>query len=159
MRVLDNFSIAFQARFWGSVAYTRDGCWYWQRARDPNGYGRVGKGHQLTYLAHRVAWALTYSDPGDQHVLHRCDMPSCVNPAHLFLGTNLDNIRDCTAKRRRPRGETRANSKLTPRDVFAMRKLRKSGFSYWRLGADFGVAHTTARRICLGITWNHLPLV
>jgi hypothetical protein len=74
-------------------------CWVWT-ASLVGRYGGFVIGGRLT-KAHRVAWALTHDDPGSMHVLHRCDNPLCARPDHLFVGTQLDNVRDMDAKGRR----------------------------------------------------------
>lgn len=79
------------------------GCWLWKGARQPNGYGRFSAYSKArkTQMAHRWAWILANGPiPDGMRVLHRCDNPPCVNPAHLFLGTDSDNMRDCVAKGR-----------------------------------------------------------
>jgi hypothetical protein len=87
-------------RFWSKVAID-DGCWLWTACRDSDGYGRFvyeGKVRQATH----VAWRLEHGSlpPDGMLVCHSCDTPACVNPAHLFLGTHLDNRTDCVAKGR-----------------------------------------------------------
>ena len=80
-----------------------DGCWNWNGYRNKTGYGftRIGGRGSKGILAHRLSWVLHHGEiPEGLHVLHKCDNPSCVNPNHLFLGTNLDNIKDRTAKGR-----------------------------------------------------------
>jgi hypothetical protein len=91
-------------RFWPKVDKRgEDECWEWQGSRS-RGYGRIliGGAKGRPYQAHRIAWELTVGHrlPDSIMVLHRCDNPPCVNPAHLFLGTQLDNMRDCAAKGR-----------------------------------------------------------
>ena len=89
-------------RFWEKVDRSggTDACWPWIGAIGVHGYGRVNLDGRSTGIASRVAWTLTFGDPGDLGVLHRCDNPPCCNPAHLFLGTQLDNSRDMVAKGR-----------------------------------------------------------
>lgn len=78
------------------------GCWNWIAGRNERGYGRFRVGDR-TLAAHRVAFAISRgADPGELFVCHSCDNPSCVNPDHLWLGTNADNLRDCVNKGRWP---------------------------------------------------------
>lgn len=86
-------------RFWSKVEKA-EGCWLWTAYRDDDGYGSIRVGRKAE-LAHRVAWWLTNGPiPPGLHVLHRCDRPECVNPDHLFLGTQLDNVVDMYRKGR-----------------------------------------------------------
>ena len=93
------------ARFWASVDRRMDAeCWPWTGAKNHGGYGHlkvwVGAEHSER-IATRVMWTLTHGPiPDGLFVLHRCDNPPCVNPAHLFLGTNDDNMRDAFVKHR-----------------------------------------------------------
>lgn len=87
-----------EARFWAKVDKTGD-CWVWTAATNPKGYGQFYV--EGMRLAHRVSWILAHGPiPDDLCVLHRCDHPPCVNPAHLFLGTYADNNHDRDAKGR-----------------------------------------------------------
>lgn len=79
------------------------GCWIWMKSRTGAGYGDFRIGIRRC-LAHRASYELWNGPiPEGLHVLHRCDVPACVNPAHLFVGTNLDNILDSVKKGRRKR--------------------------------------------------------
>lgn len=92
-----------EVRFWANVLRGADNeCWEWQgvRMRTAFPYGRIGQGHNVL-LAHRVSWELHNGPILDGlFVLHHCDNPPCVNPAHLFLGTHGDNMRDMASKGR-----------------------------------------------------------
>lgn len=94
-------------RFWARVQ-KGDGCWEWQGTRIAHGYGRLRVGSERV-LAHRYSWRITNGPiPAGMSVLHRCDNPPCVRPDHLFLGTQLDNNRDRSAKGRSYRGRKAA---------------------------------------------------
>lgn len=89
-------------RFWQKVQHSDSGCWEWLGSRDGGGYGMFQYGSRDSRRAHRVAWELTNGEiPTGMFVLHSCDYPPCVNPAHLRLGTNSDNMKDMWARNRR----------------------------------------------------------
>lgn len=143
--------------FWSKVARS-DSCWTWSGHRDRQGYGELH--HRGMYLrAHRVAWQLMNGPiPDGLHVLHHCDNPPCVNPAHLFLGTNADNVADKTAKGRGRggRGEAHRNAKLTADQVREIRELAASGLTQREIAARYGVRHTAIGKILRGERWGHL---
>lgn len=102
-------------RFLRRARPAQSGCWEWTGCRLPDGYGRASAGYKQTGLAHRVAWTLFVGPiPEGMYVCHKCDNRSCVKPSHLFLGTQLDNMRDAVAKGRMARNkqpQRPANSK------------------------------------------------
>ena len=106
---------------------TKDGCWIWSGYIENNGYGRIqidGK----RYRPHRLMYILVHGEiPLGHGVLHRCDTPLCVNPDHLFTGTQQDNVNDMLSKGRRcdSRGEGNGCSKLTDEIVRHIRKLKE----------------------------------
>lgn len=86
-------------RFW-SLVHKTEGCWLWCGQILDEGYGRV-EIHGKNFQAHRISFFLTNGfDPGEQLVLHECDIRRCVKPDHLFLGTKKDNTQDAVAKGR-----------------------------------------------------------
>lgn len=107
--ILPHLTPEIAAMFFSKVATgTEDECWLWKNKPSGTGYGRLNiRGVNL--LAHRVSYVIaTGTDPGDQLVCHNCpggDNPLCVNPRHLWLGTNDQNIADRDAKGRAARGE------------------------------------------------------
>jgi hypothetical protein len=155
-------------RFWEKVDVRGpDECWEWKAGRRTFGYGGFGTEDGKSSPAHRVAWELTHGPipPGDGYhgtcVLHRCDNPPCVNPAHLFLGTNADNARDKAEKGRVvsnvPRGEANCNAKLTNGQVLEIRAHPEiTGIEFSR---RFGVTPMVVSNIRNGKTWKHLSLV
>jgi hypothetical protein len=121
-------------RFWSKVDKERSNtfyngkrCWEWTAHCDKKGYGGFSF-HRKFVLAHRASWMIFYGNIlDDLCVLHHCDNPPCVNPAHLFLGTNLDNVRDRDKKGRnnQPRGENSGRAKLTFLQVLEIRTRYK----------------------------------
>lgn len=88
-------------RFWTKVLPVDSGCWEWQGHRLPKGYGHFRGLTAKNVKAHRFAYELLVGPiPDGLRVLHRCDNPPCVNPVHLFLGTDKDNSDDKIAKGR-----------------------------------------------------------
>lgn len=151
-------------RFWGNVARsTPDACWLWQGAMDgAYGYGAFfchGKNHR----AHRFAYELLVGPiPEGLFVCHSCDNPPCVNPAHLWVGTNYDNFSDMRAKGRAAvpvanKDEACHQAKLTAADVREIRRRRaEAGVPYSALAAAYGVTKTNAWYIVNRRTWRHV---
>lgn len=98
--------VPLEIRYWAKVDKRGpDECWPWVAYRHGAGYGRINRGPAKAgqVFAHRVSWEIHYgSIPDGLYVLHRCDNPPCQNPAHLFVGTTADNMRDKVAKGRQP---------------------------------------------------------
>jgi hypothetical protein len=133
-------------RFWEKVEVRGpDECWEWTAGLNENGYGRFRVNATTEAFAHRMSYVLHYGDdPGELMVMHSCDNPRCVNPAHLSLGTNEDNMRDAVAKGRLanqsktqcPRGHPYddANTHIDVKGRRECRECRRqaSREAYWR---------------------------
>lgn len=129
--------------------YAGDKCWEWVGAISKNGYGAFGVGYKMVG-SHRVSYAIHFGEiPDGLIVCHRCDNKICVNPSHLFLGTQKDNIRDKLSKGRQPNGESHYNHKLTTEQVIDLRQKRLEGRTQASLALEFGIAFQTVSDICL----------
>lgn len=148
-----------EERFWRFVEQGQPHeCWIWN-GHTGGEYGLFqpgGKGSPHIG-AHRFAYSMAHGVMPEV-VLHTCDTPRCVNPAHLRGGTYADNTADMIAKGRRgnPRalGDKNYNTKLSPDDVRAIRQ--RKGESAGSVGRDFGVNHKAILAIWRGITWTHI---
>lgn len=154
-----------EQRFWAKVDRRGpDECWPWLAYRDACGYGAVLYREQAesglssaVLRAHRVSFLINVGPIADGlRVCHSCDNPPCVNPAHLFLGTQADNVRDMVTKGRKfvMRGEGHPNAKITLADVAWIRWARGyAGVPYGRIGRAYGIGKAAARRAALGLHW------
>ena len=126
------------------------GCWVWMKAVQPNGYGVLGISQRRHY-AHRVAYELYVGEiPKGMNVLHRCDVPQCCNPAHLFLGTQKDNVRDAVSKGRMKvgaAGPSNFTGKLPYEAVVAIRKLGDEGMRQVDIAAMYGIHQTHVSKL------------
>ncbi len=136
------------------------GCWLWTAALKETGYGVIGLGGRELGIekAHRVAYCL-YKGPIPEggNVLHSCDVPSCVNPDHLRIGTLSDNMQDCVKRGRnfRPdnRGERSSSAILNTQQVLDIRRRARPARSY---AEQYGVKKRTIYAIWRGDLWAHV---
>src|SRR4051812_10063846 len=121
-------------RFWSKVQTQQEGCWVWTAAvSGATGYGNFWDGTRLIG-AHRFSYQLAYGPlPEDRpFVCHTCDNRACVNPAHLFAGSNRENVQDCQDKGRwgRPYIPPARRERLTLAERF-WRKVRRDEHGCW----------------------------
>jgi hypothetical protein len=136
-------------------------CWNWLASKRGAGYGQIqpgGKGRS-PLTASRAAWDIFNGPiPEGLGVLHRCDNPACVNPAHLFLGTQITNMQDCSSKGRAKgptgTGENSVSHKLTDTVVDEMRSLHPA-LSQRAIARRFGVCQRTVTCVVNRLRWNH----
>lgn len=127
------------------------GCWLWMGQIHHSGYGVYKK-----KTVHRQVYqALTGEDITDKHVCHHCDVRSCVNPEHLFLGTHLDNMQDKAKKNRshHPTGIANGRTTLTEQDVLAIRKDTRK---IREVAAAYGIGKSQVSNIKSRISWSHI---
>jgi len=129
-----------------------NGCWLWL-GRERHGYGEIKyKGRYIG--THRAAYLLFIGViPDNLCVLHKCDVPNCCNPKHLFLGTKKDNSLDAISKNRILRGEQIHNHRLTAKDVIY---IRQSTLSTRQLAKKLNVHNVTVWAAKTGKTWKHV---
>lgn len=143
-------------RFWRKVNKDGpNGCWIWTASRFPRGYGQAK--NSLDQYAHRVSWILKNGPiKKGKWVLHKCDVPECVNPDHLFLGNAKSNHDDMVSKgrQRHATGESAGLSKLKEHQVLDIRRRYFGGQSQRSIAKCFGVARGTVWAILRGITWR-----
>ena len=168
-----NRNKSVEERFWEKCDKTET-CWIWRSAQDCDGYGIFQLSNpRKTVKAHRFAYVIFFKKPvGNLFVCHTCDNPSCVNPAHLFLGTAKDNRSDCMNKQRHAHGETHASktnpqmmargeristAKLKESDVIIIRENVANGLPRAWAAEMFGVSNSCIDAIMQGKSWKHLP--
>lgn len=165
MRTRTDRFVPLEQRFWANVDKRGpDECWPWTGSAS-NRYGQIrvdGRTRKATHVA--IYLATGEWPPVGMCACHRCDNPPCVNPAHLWVGTISENVRDCFAKGRKkvvmPKGrlfttgESHPRSKLTEDQV---RAIRSSGQTPSELSRLYGVSEETVRLIRNRKRWGHLP--
>lgn len=146
----------FERRFWIKVK-KMDDCWIWVAATNrPNGYGQIWINGRNEY-AHRVSWVINFGPiKNSMFVLHRCDVPRCVNPEHLFLGHNKDNSYDMVKKGRSLAGAKNKSAKLTEANVKEIRDLYKLGHNQSYLAKAFRVNRDAISKIIRYKRWTHV---
>ncbi len=133
------------------------GCWLWTGFCNSEGYGHIGVAASLPRKAHRVSYEMHIGPiPVGALVRHKCDTPSCVNPAHLVLGTDADNMADRDTRHRTALGERNGKSKLTTPQARAIKVRLGSGYSDTAIAEIYGVHSATVHAIRHGRTWKHV---
>lgn len=164
-----------QATKW-MIAFNRshtkneNGCWIWHARKNPKGYGLFRYNYHVnqagsyvcsTSLAHRLAWVLYRGKIGNLIVCHRCDNTSCVNPDHLFLGTQKENMQDCLRKGRLrlpppAKGEQHVNALLTDAQAKEICELLNQGIIHDKIGKKFNISGKVVSAISARKRWQHV---
>lgn len=136
------------------------GCWLWLGSRTRKGYGaRFSFGRKVDggEEPHRLAWRLHVGAiPPGAHVLHRCDVPACVNPAHLFLGNHAQNMQDKVNKGRHSFGSRHGATRLHESDIVRIRQRVMGGETQKAVAADLRISRASLNRIVKGTAWRHV---
>ncbi|MEK4030823.1 HNH endonuclease signature motif containing protein [Pseudobacillus sp. FSL P4-0506] len=145
-----------ESAFWKRVEKGDDNeCWEWKGYITPNGYGQL-KEKQKNVYAHRFSYQLHYGNlPKDKLVCHKCDNRKCVNPNHLFIGTQLDNMHDMIAKGRRYTGKP-WTTKIDEEQVRMIRVLCDEGFDKGKVAEVFGLKRCTVVNIEARRIWKEV---
>lgn len=137
-------------------------CWPWTGALNHSGYGQFWL-NGMHWNASRAAYFLLVGEiPDSKVVCHSCDNPKCCNPAHLWLGSQADNVRDCSKKGRargqfhRQSAHPRHTAKLTSEQVIDARRRYADGVSQSQIARELGVNSSTISRAVRGEKWSHL---
>lgn len=135
------------------------GCWEWTAYRMKEGYGVLGIRGHYTDRAHRFSYKRFRGPiPPGMLVCHTCDNPPCVNPEHLFLGTNADNVADRERKGRGRRaiGSLAGHAKLNERKVLRIKQRLAAGANQSAVARQYGVDQCAINHIARGRTWRHV---
>lgn len=155
--------MSLEDRFYEKVDQgNTDECWEWQATRTEVGYGRISVDGRLE-VAHRVSWYLHEGEwpdgefPDGERVLHTCDNRACVNPNHLYLGDQSDNVQDSYDRGQKEpmQGEQNPKSKLTVEDVREIRSRLSDGEYQTSIAEDFGISQFNVSQIELEKTWDY----
>jgi hypothetical protein len=167
-------SSGFEERFWSKVdRRAGDECWLWSGAIQGAGYGMIWcRSRRGPVLAHMASYVLEHGDiePG-MEVIHSCDTPHCVNPAHLKQATHAENLADAARKRRMSSGpehrrkvlagmrlgERHPRAKLSDQQVLEIRQRKAAGETDTELGREFGVSRALIYKLHLGKARQHSP--
>ena len=141
------------------VTVDDQGCWIWTRSKI-EGYGafqvQVGC-KKTTRYAHRHSWELRNGPiPKGMYACHRCDIRSCCNPDHIFVGTARENMQDAVQKHRISRGEHRPNSKFSDKQALSIIARAHGGERVGVMAKEYGVSHSCISNVVLGKTRRHL---
>lgn len=147
-------------KFWAKMDKRRDGYWMWTRGKYNHGYGSVvwrfkpnGRGQMIA--ASRAAWMVARGPiPEGMHVLHRCDVPACCNPDHLFLGTHTENMRDMRLKERATGVTVTADQVRAIRREAAKKKYKGALAA---LARKYSISPQTVGKIVAGKTFTYIP--
>lgn len=145
-----------------SIPCPASGCLLWTARVSGQGYGRLGFGGK-NWRAHRLSWTITKGPiPKGLVVCHKCDVPACINPDHLFLGTHLDNMADMSAKHRRlkeamPRPRNKGTGRIVKLDASRVRQILLDHRKDQEVADDHSVSRRLINLVRKREIWRHVP--
>ena len=150
-----NFPTFDQELFEKAIPEPNSGCWLWLLSCNPRGYGYVAcPRDKKVKRAHRYIWELQNGPiPAGLCLLHTCDVPSCVNPDHLVLGTHLENMEDMVRKGRSTAGERNPNARFSNEIIASI--FTRSDLSVEDLAETYSTTPSVVREIRKGKRWKH----
>ena len=131
------------------------GCWIWIGPLHHTGYGNFNENGKRTRAHREIFQRLVGSIPKGKFLCHKCDIRSCVNPNHMFIGSHQDNMNDMVNKKRSLFGSKHHNSKLTEHDVHLIKHFYALD-PYSSIAARFGVSESLIKQIKTNRGWNHV---
>ncbi len=152
-------TVSLEDKFWSFVDKKgEDNCWEWTGNLFKQGYGRMYHHSTKEPKAHRLSYMINIGNiPEGLLVCHICNNKSCVNPKHLYVGTNQDNSDDMKNSGRSLTGEKASASKLKEEEVLKIRELfAKSERSLEDLGYQFNISAGSIHAIVTGLSWKHV---
>lgn len=132
-----------------------EGCWTWKGKPMKNGYGQITVNYKKIW-AHRYSWSLANGRTPVLHILHSCDNPLCVNPAHLREGTPAENSNDAKMRDRIVKGEKVHTAKLNEKKVREIKQRISNGENENVIAANLHVSRTAIYHIRTKQTWAHV---
>lgn len=154
-KITKGFSLEKRLRHY-SKEDPNTGCWLWKACTVGFGYGQVSWGRKM-YPAHRMAYETFVGPiPEGMLVLHSCNTPACINPAHLRVGTQQENMDDMSRSGNSLRGERHPSAKLNEKAVKKILSLRARGKTLLSIAQEYGVSQSLVWAITKHKTWKHL---
>jgi len=150
-------------RFMENIKVDSNGCWIWQASVYKDKCGRKTYGRFFTKLfpkeckSHRISH-LIFNGPisKDAYICHKCSIPTCNNPDHIYLGNHALNSQDMVDADRQAKGEHNGNSRYTKEIVLKARELRETGMSYAKIGLELNVHKSSIERFIKRKIWKHI---
>jgi hypothetical protein len=157
MRLKRKRNIPIQDRVNDKIQISDTGCWLWTDSLVTGGYGGITinkKRYRATHIVYKLYKNIDI--PEGKMLCHTCDNPACVNPDHLFIGNQIDNLRDMRLKNRHAFGSGNGTAKLSEKIVPIIREANKAGFSVASIARYFRMNSSVISKVVNTKTWRHV---